>query len=160
MQKLYGDMEMTIARDQRQLVDWLATGKAAICIACDDADIGSAKENKLPVDTITNTLKEGDYVAAGQGAISMLTPAPHANAAQVFLNWFLSKDGQTIYQEQSVKAGQRNANSRRMDIAKDVIRPEYRLKEGAEVWENGPDVDKETAEATKLFKEILGRRSK
>ncbi|MBM2804353.1 MAG: Extracellular solute-binding protein, partial [Deltaproteobacteria bacterium] len=148
MHKLYGDMEITIARDQRQLVDWLATGKAAVCIACDDADIGGAKENKLPVETVTHTLKEGDYVAAGQGAISMLTPAPHPNAAQVFLNWFLSREGQTIYQEQSVKAGQRNANSRRMDIPKDVIRPEYRLKEGAEIWENGPDVDKETAEAT------------
>lgn len=160
MHKLYGDMEIVIARDQRQLVDWLATGKAALCIACDDADIGGAKENKLPVETITHTLKEGDYVAAGQGAISMLTPAPRPSAAQVFLNWFLSKEGQTIYQEQSVKAGQRNANSRRMDIAKDVIRPEYRLKEGIEVWENGPDVDKETAEATKLFKEILAKRSK
>jgi len=160
MHKLYGDMEMIIARDQRQLVDWLATGKAAVCIACDDADIGGAKENKLPVDTITITLKEGDYVAAGQGVISMLTPAPHPSAAQVFLNWFLAKEGQTIYQEQSVKAGQRNSNSRRMDIPKDVIRPEYRLKEGAEVWENGPDVDKETAEATKLFKEILAKKAK
>lgn len=160
MHKLYGDMEITIARDQRQLVDWLATGKAAVCIACDDADIGGAKENKLPVETVTHTLKEGDYVAAGQGAISMLTPAPHPNAAQVFLNWFLSREGQTIYQEQSVKAGQRNANSRRMDIPKDMIRPEYRLKESAEIWENGPDVDKETAEATKLLKEILARKSK
>ncbi len=160
MHKLYGDTEIVIGRDQRQLVDWLATGKAALCIACDDADINGAKENKLPVETMTQTLKEGDYVAAGQGAISMLTPAPHPNAAQVFLNWFLSKEGQTIYQEQSVKAGQRNANSRRMDIAKDMIRPEYRLKEGADVWENGPEVDKETAEATKLFKEILAKRSK
>ena len=160
MQKLYGDMEVTIARDQRQLVDWLATGKAALCIACDDADINSAKENRLPVDTITQTLKEGDYVAAGQGAISMLTPAPHPHAAQVFLNWFLSREGQTIYQEQSVKSGQRNANSRRMDIAKEMIHPEYRLKEGTEILESGPEVDKETAEATKLLKEILARKSK
>jgi ABC-type Fe3+ transport system substrate-binding protein len=160
MHRLYGDMELTIARDQRQLVDWLATGKAAICVACDDADIGSAKENNLPVERITHTLAEGDYVAAGQGVISMLTPAPHPNAAQVFLNWFLSQEGQTIYQEQSVKAGQRNANSRRMDVPKDVIRAEYRLKEGAEILENGPEVDKETAEATKLLKEILAKRSK
>jgi iron(III) transport system substrate-binding protein len=158
--KLYGDMEITLARDQRQLVDWLATGKAAICVACDDADINAAKDNKLPVETITATLKEGDYVAAGQGAISLLTPAPHPSAAQVFLNWFLSREGQTIYQEQSVKSGQRNANSRRMDIPKDVIRPEYRLKEGAEILENGPEVDKETAEATKLLKEILVKRAK
>jgi iron(III) transport system substrate-binding protein len=160
MSKLYGDMEMIIGRDQRQLVDWLAAGKAAVCIACDDADLGSAKENRLPVETITQTLKEGDYVAAGQGVISLITPAPHANAAQVFLNWFLSREGQTIYQEQSVKSGQRNANSRRMDIAKDVIRPEYRLKENSEVWENGADVDKETAEATKLLKEILAKKAK
>ena len=160
MSKLYGDMEMMIGRDQRQLVDWLAAGKAAVCIACDDADLGSAKENRLPVETISQTLKEGDYVAAGQGVISLITPAPHANAAQVFLNWFLSKEGQTIYQEQSVKSGQRNSNSRRMDIAKDVIRPEYRLKENSEVWENGPNVDQETAEATKLLKEILAKRSK
>lgn len=160
MHKLYGDMEITIARDQRQLVDWLATGKAAICIACDDADIGSAKENKLPVETVTDTLKEGDYVAAGQGVISLIAAAPHPNAAQIFLNWFLSKEGQTVYQEQSVKAGQRNANSRRTDVPKDVIRPEYRLKESAEVWENGPDVDKETAEATRLLKEILAKKAK
>jgi ABC-type Fe3+ transport system substrate-binding protein len=160
MNKLYGDQELTIGRDQRQLVDWLVTGKAAVCIACDDADIGSAKENHLPVETITHTLKEGDYVAAGQGVISLITPAPHANAAQVFLNWFLSKAGQTIYQEQSVKSGQRNANSRRMDISKDAIRPEYRLKENTEVLENGPDVDKETAEATKLLKDIVARKSK
>jgi iron(III) transport system substrate-binding protein len=160
MQKLYGDMEVTIARDQRQLVDWLATGKAALCIACDDADLGTAKENRLPVETIAQTLREGDYVAAGQGAISMLTPAPHPHAAQMFLNWFLSREGQTIYQEQSVKSGQRNANSRRMDIAKEMIHPEYRLKEGTEILESGPEVDKETAEATKLLKEILAKRTK
>jgi ABC-type Fe3+ transport system substrate-binding protein len=160
MNKLYGDQELTIGRDQRQLVDWLATGKAAICVACDDADIGGAKENQLPVETITHTLKEGDYVAAGQGVISLITPAPHANAAQVFLNWFLSKAGQTIYQEQSVKSGQRNANSRRMDIPKDAIRPEYRLKENTDVLENGPDVDKETADATKLLKDIVARKPK
>jgi iron(III) transport system substrate-binding protein len=160
MQKLYGDMEVTIARDQRQLVDWLATGKAALCIACDDANLGTAKENRLPVETIAQTLREGDYVAAGQGAISMLTPAPHPHAAQMFLNWFLSREGQTIYQEQSVKSGQRNANSRRMDIAKEMIHPEYRLKEGTEILESGPEVDKETAEATKLLKEILAKRTK
>jgi hypothetical protein len=41
-----------------------------------------------------------------------------------------------------------------------VFTKEYRLKEGGEVWENGPEVDKETAEATKLLKEILAKRSK
>jgi hypothetical protein len=65
-----------------------------------------------------------------------------------------------IYQELSVKSGQKNANSRRMDIPKDVIRPEYRLKDDSEFLENGPNVDKETAEATRLLKEILAKKSK
>jgi ABC-type Fe3+ transport system substrate-binding protein len=103
-------------------------------------------------------LKEGDYIAGGQGVISLITPAPHPHAAQIFLNWFLSREGQSLFQEQSVKSGQRNANSRRTDIAKDVIAPEYRLKDDAVFWENGPNVDQETAEATKLLKTILAKR--
>ena len=63
-----------------------------------------------------------------------------------------------MYQEYSVKSGQRNANSRRTDIPKDVISPEYRLKKDAVFWENGPTVDQETAEATKMLKGILARR--
>jgi ABC-type Fe3+ transport system substrate-binding protein len=157
MKKLYGKMDMTFSRDRKQVVDWLATGKVAICIAC-EAD--TAREQGLPVSEITHTLKEGDYIGGGQGVVSLIHPRPHPYASKVFINWFLSRDGQAIFQDLSVKAGQKNANSRRMDIPKDVIRPDYRLKEGAEYWENGPTVDKETAEATKLLKEILSEKSK
>jgi len=157
MNKLLGEMEITFSRNHRQAVDWLA-GKAALCIACGDAE--NAKEQGLPVDIVTHSLKEGDYVAGGQGVVSLITPTPHPNAARIFLNWFLSREGQSLYQELSVKSGQLNANSRRMDIPKDVIRPEYRLREDGVYWENGPTVDQETAEATKLFKEILSKRSR
>jgi hypothetical protein len=75
------------------------------------------------------------------------------------LNWFLSREGQNLFQEQSVKSGQRNANSRRIDIPKAIIAPEYRLKDDAVLLENGPNVDQETAEATKLLKGILARNS-
>ena len=156
--KLYGDMQLTLSRDHRQLVDWLATGKAAVCVPCDDAELASAREQRLPVESVTLTLKEGDYIAGGQGVISLITPAPHPHAAQIFLNWFLSREGQSLFQEQSVKSGQRNANSRRTDIAKDIIAPEYRLKDDAVLWENGPNVDQETAEATKLLKGILAKK--
>ena len=156
--KLYGDMQLTLSRDHRQLVDWLAAGKAAVCVPCDDAELASAKEQRLPVESVTHTLKEGDYIAGGQGVISLVAPAPHPHAAQIFLNWFLSREGQSLFQEQSVKSGQRNANSRRTDIPKDIIAPEYRLKDDAVFWENGPNVDQETAEATKLLKAILARK--
>jgi len=155
--KLYGDMQLTLSRDHRQLVDWLAAGKGVVCVPCDDAELASAKEQRLPVQSVTHTLKEGDYIAGGQGVISLITPAP-PRAAEIFLNWFLSREGQSLFQEQSVKSGQRNANSRRIDIAKDIIAPEYRLRDDAVFWENGPNVDQETAEATKLLKAVLAKR--
>ena len=158
MSKLYGDMQLTLSRDHRQLVDWLAAGKAAVCVPCDDAELGRVQQQQLPVESVTHRLKEGDYIAAGQGVISLIAPAPHPHAAQIFLNWFLSREGQSLFQEQSVKSGQRNANSRRTDITKEVIAPAYRLKDDAVFWESGPSVDQETAEATKLLKGILARR--
>lgn len=157
MNKLFGEMDITVSRDQRQVVDWLA-GKASLCVACNDAESG--RDQGLPVEVVTHALKEGDYVAGGQGVLSLITPAPHPNAARIFVNWLLSREGQTLYQETSVKSGQLNANSRRMDIPKDVIRPEYRLREDGAYWENGPNVDQETAEATKLLKEILAKRAR
>jgi len=156
--KFYGDMQVTLSRDHRQLVDWLAAGKAALCVPCDDAELASAREQRLPVESVISTLKEGDYIAGGQGVISLMAQTPHPHAAQIFLNWFLSREGQSTFQEQSVKSGQRNANSRRIDIVKDMIAPEYRLKDDAVFWENGPNVDQETAEATKLLKAILAKR--
>jgi ABC-type Fe3+ transport system substrate-binding protein len=157
MSKLYGDMQLTLSRDHRQLVNWLAAGKAAVCVPCDDAELGRAQEQQLPVESVTHTLKEGDYIAGGQGVISLIAPTPHPHAAQIFLNWFLSREGQSLFQELSVKSGQRNANSRRIDIPKDIIAPQYRLKEDAVFWENGPTVDQETAEATKFVKGILAK---
>jgi hypothetical protein len=101
-------------------------------------------------------LKEGDYIAGGQGVISLIAPL-HPMQRKFFSTGFF-QEGQSLFQEQSVKSGQRNANSRRTDIPKDIIAPQYRLKDDAVFWENGPTVDQETAEATKMLKEILARR--
>jgi len=45
----------------------------------------------------------------GFGAVALMDKAPHPNAAIVYLNWLLSKEGQTEY----VKSGR---NSRRLDV--------------------------------------------
>ena len=45
----------------------------------------------------------------GFGAVALMDKAPHPNAAIVYLNWLLSKEGQTEY----AKSGR---NSRRLDV--------------------------------------------
>ena len=58
MSRLYVDVQLTLSRDHRQLVNWLAAGKAAVCVPCDDAELGRAQEQRLPVESVTHTLKE------------------------------------------------------------------------------------------------------
>ena len=36
----------------------------------------------------------GTHVGAGSGTIMLMNKAPHPNAAAIFINWLLSKDGQ------------------------------------------------------------------
>ena len=48
----------------------------------------------MPVKPIS-TIKEGYYAASGSGNVVLLKNAPHPNATKVFVNWLLSKDGQT-----------------------------------------------------------------
>ena len=98
MKKFFGGMEITYAKNFRQMTDWLAQGKFAICMGCKDS--ARAKKQGLPVDDFdTNHWKEGSSFSAGGGSMSYMNQAPHPNAAKVFLNWFLSRKGQIALAE-------------------------------------------------------------
>jgi hypothetical protein len=60
--------------------------------------------------------KDGVAMEAGGTMISLLNKAPHPNAAKVFVNWFLSRRGQIVYQDSH---GDRD--SLRVDIPKDNV---------------------------------------
>jgi hypothetical protein len=42
-------------------------------------------------------LREGSDVSSSNGAIALYRPAPHPNAAKVYINWLLSQEGQTEF---------------------------------------------------------------
>ena len=48
-------------------------------------------------------------MSTGFGTVSMMDHAPHPNAAKLYINWLLSKAGQTDW-------GQTGHNSRRLDV--------------------------------------------
>ena len=132
MKKFFGGMEITYSKNFRQMTDWLAQGKFAICMGCKDSM--RAKNQGLPVDDFdTNKWKEGSSFSAGGGSFSYLNQAPHPNAAKVFINWFLSRKGQIAMQ----KLGDVDdpANSRRIDIPKDDIPPDNRLQPGVKYFD-------------------------
>ena len=132
MKRFFGAMEITYAKNFRQMTDWLGQGKFAICMGCKDS--ARAKNQGLPVEDFdTNKWKEGSSFSAGGGSVSYLNQAPHPNAAKVFLNWFLSRKGQIALQ----KLGDPDdpANSRRIDIPKDDIPPDNRLQPGVKYFD-------------------------
>jgi len=118
IRKLFGEMEVTYSRDYRQMVDWLAQGKFALCVGCKETD--KAKSQGLPIgDFDTSLWKEGASFSAGGGTLSFFNKAPHPNAAKVFVNWFLSRKGQTALQKYGNPEDP--PNSRRIDIPKDGV---------------------------------------
>lgn len=117
------EMDVTVSRDIRQMVDWVAQGKYAISALqnADRLDIWDAKNKGLAIDAFkTDRFKEGGFVGSGGGNVMLLNRAPHPNAAKVFVNWLLSREGQLAYQK-LVETGR---NSLRIDIPKDDV-PEH-----------------------------------
>lgn len=100
LRQLFGEMDITLSRDGRQIVDWLAVGKFAVGLAAPGNEVFSAMKQGLPLGRFEpRSFKEGLYMRATQGSLSVLTRNPHPNATKLFINWLLSKEGQTQYQK-------------------------------------------------------------
>jgi ABC-type Fe3+ transport system substrate-binding protein len=99
LRRLFGEMDITLSRDGRQLVDWLSVGKFAIALAPSASEVQSGMKQGLPLARFEpRAFKEGIYMRATQGSLSILTQLPHPHATKLFVNWLLSRDGQISYQ--------------------------------------------------------------
>jgi iron(III) transport system substrate-binding protein len=130
--RLLTEMDMTFSRDGRQMADWLANGKFAISMFAspDRLDLPEAKKQGLPVAWFdSKSFKEGAALTAGPGGVALIDRAPHPNAAKVGINWLLSREGQTAFQNSADRTN--SADSLRIDIPKEKILPESRRIEGA-----------------------------
>ena len=156
IKRLLSEMNVTVSRDRRQSTDWLASGKFALCIGC--GDIERAAQEGLPVSELDRRhLKEaGNNIGLnGNSGLALISKAAHPNGAKVFINWFLSRRGQTVWQE--VMNGKVNepSNSMRIDIPKDKVLPQARREEGAKYTITG-FLDPEPP--GRLIEELLGRK--
>jgi hypothetical protein len=93
------------------------------------------KKQGLPIDTFDRLLKEGAALAGQSGTVGLVADGPHPNAAKVFLNWLLSREGQATMQRAYVKAGVGASNSLRTDISKDIVPQDQRLQVDVDYFE-------------------------
>ena len=128
--RLFSEMDLTLTRDFRQGIDWLAQGKFPLAIFFSGSDVKAAARQGLPVDVIDNSpFKEGVPLGVGFGTLSLLKNAPHPNAAKVFINWYLARKAQTALQKDMGKVADA-PDSLRIDIPKDDVTPNNRRVDG------------------------------
>jgi len=154
LKKLYGEMQIVVSRDSRQMVDWLSTGKLPLCIRCNAGGaVETAIRQKLPIASFdTANWKEGGSSSAAGGTLGIPSRAPHPNAAKVLVNWLLSREGQTALQ----MLGRPDAhNSRRIDIPKDGVDPYNRLEVGKKYFDLAKPEYQDLTPIFKLVKEVL-----
>ena len=114
IRRLFAEMDVTVSRDQRLIIDWVAQGKFPLSLFSTRNDIVDANKRGLPVDVLEAAPSEG-HMSGGFGHVAMINKAPHPNAAKVFVNWLLSKEGQIQWQKKT------DNNSLRLDIPKDML---------------------------------------
>ena len=150
LKRLYSEMDVTLSRNLPQIADWVAGGKFAIAIGGVDCDDLAAKG--LPVVPIH--LEGVAAVGAGTDPASWLASSPNTNAAKVFLNWILSRDGQTQFQKLT------RENSLRVDIPKEgIVNPFSILDPKREYLFTGLEEYKDKINEFRPWLEALVRRN-
>ena len=143
-----------MSRDDRQILDFAARGKYPIAIGAGDLPTSQFIARGLPLKLLRpEALKEGTYITTGNGSLSIPRSAPHPNALRVYVDFFLSQEGQLAWSKVAGFA------SMRRDVSKDHV-PDFLVpKEGMPY----PDLSSEKyvnmrEEVTAFIKTIMPRR--
>ena len=158
LRRLFGEMEITFTSDNSQGINWLALGKFSLGLFFGDVDV--AKAQGLPVEELDpHPFKEGAPLGVGSGTISLMNRAPHPNAAKLFVNWILSREGQITLQKEAARGGS-GTDSMRVDIPKDGVPANYRRREkGNYLFVARPELS-DTRPIHKIVNEALAEAAK
>jgi len=89
---------------------------------------------------------EGTYLSAGSG-LALLSKAPHPNAAKIFINWFLSREGQIAMSPEGMQ-------SSRLDVPTDNQDPSMVRQPGVKYY-LGSDTEEWVARDTEFTKAAI-----
>lgn len=163
------ELKVTFIEDYRQIADGVAKGKYTMAIFVGSAgrDIDNLAKKGLPVGSFTRLLEKPVKerpIIGGSGAsnnIMVANKSPHPNAAKLFLNWFLSKEGQTTMHTTSDRTPDQTFRTDVTEVGK-LDKADMR-KQGVEylTLEHDPGIQKKRVQvmkrAAELYQEIRGR---
>ncbi len=115
--------EPVVMRNDRLRFEWVVRGTKPLTLGHKTDTYAEFVKIGAPVTAYY--LKEGAWMTGRGSGLSLINRAPHPNAAKVFINWVLTKEGQTIYSRLT------RTQSLRLDVPSDFLTPEEIRKPGA-----------------------------
>ena len=150
------DQDPKVLDNPQQLDTTLMRGGAALAFGMQNTSYATCQKdggckNITPVSQLAITLSRG---------LSVFKNAPHPDATKVFVNWLLSKDGQTVAVREWAKHNLTGAVSMRKDVEPHpdhkADQPDFNKPEQY-VWVSTDDGAKEIDAVVKIFKEVTGK---
>ncbi|MSQ27400.1 MAG: extracellular solute-binding protein [Dehalococcoidia bacterium] len=111
MKRLWKDQEAVLGRDPRQMTEQMVRAQYAIGYgALSDAVSPEFEKQGLMKSLRYVPMENVDYLSSSQNNAFLVNRAPNPNAARLFINWILTKEGQTLWAPAAA------GNSRRTDV--------------------------------------------
>ena len=140
-----------VDRDQRAQIEWVAQGKYPLNLGPGTV-MYQLQARGLKFGVVPYFKDYGTYLTPGFGSLMFINRAPHPNAGKVFLNWLLSKEGQTVFSKGMGYV------SRRVDVPTDHVPSYWVPKPGVKYWAGYYEEDATMSpEQIKFLKSIYGR---
>ena len=141
--------EPVILRDSRMVVENVARGKYAFTLAPLTDVVEAFRRDGAPL--AYRTPAEGSSLTTGHGGVAIMNRPAHPNAARIFINWLLSKEGVELFSRVY------NVQSTRDDVATDFLAPERKRLPGFKyIWPENEEFLREEGKFYVQGREIFG----
>ncbi|MBI4331113.1 MAG: extracellular solute-binding protein [Chloroflexi bacterium] len=137
--------EPIVSRDHRQMIEWVAKGKNPLAIGINQEPVNEFLKAGAPVSQ--PRLKEPFHVTVGSTNVVAFKNSSHPNAKKLFVNWALSKEGNSLISRAYGIA------SRRVDVPPEGVDPAL-IPTPQDILLD-EDFDKAQSEHQKLAREIF-----
>lgn len=144
--------EVAIVRDRRTMVEWVARGKYSIGLGPLSEMVAEFINLGSPIALVPP--KEGTAISTGGNGLGISPNLAHPNATTVFVNWILSKEGQSVF----VRGV--GAPSGRVDVQAEGLLPMFLPQPGEKIFPETEKVILFRGEMVQIAKEIIAAQSK
>ena len=150
--QLVGPQQAVIQRDNRIQVEEVARGKYAIGLAPNPDNMVNFFDVGAHLDFVH--LKQGVRATSAAGGLAIPTKLAHPNAAKLFVNWLLTKEGQDVFSRAF------GSPSLRTDVAVKGFNPLFLPRPGQRIFSDSEEFLTHTREVLDMTKQVIDATKK